>query len=89
MYILLSETNAVYEIIPDIDPVFPGVPIEARYAPEFIKNLKYFPDSVEVEQNWVYDPETNTFSTPPEPPPEPEPEPSADDILSALLGLAD
>lgn len=35
MYILL-EDNKVKEIIPDIAPIFPGIPIEARYTAEFV-----------------------------------------------------
>lgn len=67
MYILLTDQNTVAEIIPDVDPVFPGVPIEDRYAPEFVERLLFVPDETEVRPNWVYDPEGGTFSPPPEP----------------------
>lgn len=65
MYILLSDNNTVLEIIPDENPVFPGVPIEERYAPDFVAKLMHMPDSTEVEQNWVYDSAAGTFA--PEP----------------------
>lgn len=35
MYILLDK-GKVREIIPDIAPMFPGIPIEARYTAEFV-----------------------------------------------------
>ena len=78
MYILLTENNTVTEIIPDENPIFPGVPIEQRYAPDFVAKLLHFPDETEVAQNWVYDPETKTFSEPPKPEPVPVPEPELD-----------
>lgn len=94
MYILLTKENAVSEIIPDYDPVFPGVPVPARYAPDFVANLMRVEDDTEVRQNWVYDPDSQTFSEPPEleipvNPPEPtDPtEPSDTDVLNALLGV--
>lgn len=64
MYILLTNDNTVAEIIPDIDPVFPGVPIGERYAPNFVEQLIHVPDETEVQQNWDYDPETGVFSEP-------------------------
>lgn len=73
MYILLDDDKIVLEIIPDEDPIFPGVPVSDRYAPDFVARLKHFDDGTEVEQNWVYDPDTGTFSAPPVPEPGPEP----------------
>lgn len=72
MYILL-ERNTVKEIIPDIDPVFPGVPIGDRYPAEFVEKLLHFSDDAEVEQNWIYDPESGTFFAPPAEEPDPQP----------------
>lgn len=90
MYILL-EDNKVKEIIPDVDPAFPDIPVEQRYSAEFIENLLYVEDSVEVKQNYEYDPETGKFSEPPEtiePEPEPNPaEPTDTEVLNALLGV--
>ena len=77
MYILLTDKKTVMEIIPDEDPVFPGVPISARYAPSFVAKLLHVDDATEAEQNWLYDPETGVFSAPPEPEPV-DPEPEAD-----------
>lgn len=71
MYILLHD-NTVSEIIPDINPIFPGVPIQDRYAPDFVAQLMHVPDDTEVRQNDVYDPETGTFAPPPPPPEPPE-----------------
>ena len=80
MYILLTDKNTVAEIIPDEDPIFPGIPISDRYAPDFVEKLLHFPDETEVEQNWEYDSETETFSKPqaPEPTPETDTIPTAD-----------
>jgi hypothetical protein len=66
MYILFRENNVVKEIIPDIDPAFPEIPIHQRYASDFISSLLHFPDNTEVEQNWIYDSKTKTFSAPEE-----------------------
>lgn len=74
MYILLNN-NTVAEIIPDEDPIFPGIPIEARYAPDFVAKLLHVADDTDVKQNQVYDPETGTFSDPPVPEPVEPPEP--------------
>lgn len=86
MYILLTDENTVAEIIPDENPIFPGIPIEDRYAPDFVAKLLHFPDETEVAQNWVYDPETQTFSEPPKP--EPAPEPESETIPTADLDAA-
>ena len=91
MYILLSESNYVAEIIPDENPIFPGIPIEQRYAPDFVAKLLHVADDTAVKQNQVYDPETGTFSDPPvpEPPPEPpEPIPEPEYISTADLDAA-
>lgn len=64
MYIYLSDNRTVVEIIPDENPIFPGVPIEKRYSPDFIQKLMHVPDSTKVEQNWIYEPEMGSFSRP-------------------------
>ena len=63
--------NIVMEIIPAENPAFPGLPIEKRYSAAFLAKLKPVEDTVEVEQGWVYDPETDTYAQPPEPAVEP------------------
>lgn len=76
MYILLKN-NIVSEFIPDIDPVFPGVPIEERYAAEFIAQMIHVDDGTEVGEGQIYDPETGMFTIQPQPEiiaPEPEQE---------------
>lgn len=83
MYIRLVK-NIVSEIIPDIDPALPSVPIEARYPPEFVESLLYVPDGVPVEQNWTYDEDTGRFADLPLP--SPEPEPTAEDVIKTILG---
>lgn len=88
MYILLTDKNTVAEIIPDENPIFPGVPIEERYAPDFVAKLLHIPDETEVAQNWVYDHETQTFAEPPKPEPSPEPEPEPETIPTADLDAA-
>lgn len=73
MYIYIKN-NIATEFIPEEDENFPGIPIEARYAAEFVTSLIHVEDGTEVQQNWIYDPETETFSAPPKPEPKPEPE---------------
>lgn len=62
-YIFLRN-NIVQEIIPEFDPVFPEVPPAKRYSAKFIAELVPIDDDVRVEQKWMYDPETGTFSPP-------------------------
>lgn len=63
--------NIVSEIIPEENPIFPGVPVDQRYAPDFVAKLKEVSDETTVEQNWIYNPDTDTFSAPVEPNPKP------------------
>lgn len=83
MYIRLVQ-NVVSEIIPDIDPALPGVPIEDRYPPEFVAGLLYVPAGVPVEQNWTYDEDTGSFADLPLP--SPELEPTTEDVIKTMLG---
>lgn len=82
MYILLMDDDTVQEIVPDEDPVFPGIPIEERYAPDFVARLIRVPGGTQVEQGWSYDRTEQTFS----PPPEPDPTLDLDDTLTAEEG---
>lgn len=70
--------NIVAEIIPDY-----ALPVNYWYGAEFAAQCVEAPD--EVDQRWVYDPETGSFSEPvePEPTPEPEEEMSVWDELDA------
>ena len=81
-YILLEE-NTVKEIIPGEDPVFPGIPIDQRFPADFVDQLIPTDDETEVDQHWVYDEETGTFSPPPPYEPEPTPEPEPGPIQTA------
>ena len=67
MYIRF-ENGLVSEIVPDIDPTFPNVPIEERFPAEFIAELKYCADDTEVEVGMMYYEETDSFDYPPPPP---------------------
>lgn len=64
MYILLTNESTVAEVIPDEDPIFPGVPIEDRYTPEFIAELIHVSNDTEVDQNWEYNPDSSVFTAP-------------------------
>ena len=72
--------NEVWEIIPE-----DALPAADWYGPEFAEQCVEAPD--EVEQRWVYDLETGTFSPPPEPVPV-EPEPPVEELMDILLGGA-
>lgn len=74
MYVRLDENNFVTEIIPDIDPVFPDVPVSERYTADFVAALIYVDDSVEIACGMVYDKEAETFAFP-----EPVARPPAED----------
>ena len=76
-------TQIVQCIVDEIDPGFPGFPIEKRYSKEFLSHCVVRTDTEVETKNIVsgmlYDATTDTFSpapyVPPEPTPEPEPEP--------------
>lgn len=84
MKIVYVKENVVQEIIPEY-----ALPVDKWYSAEFADKCVEAPD--DVEQRWVYDPETGIFLAPPEPEPEPdpEPEPTADEVLNALLGVSE
>ena len=63
MYVRLNQ-NIVKEIIPDINPTFPGVPIEKRYPESFLKTCIHVEDDTVVRTGMVYNPEDNSFSVP-------------------------
>ena len=87
-YIRLNADNVVMEIIPGEDPIFPGIPIEQRYHADFIAALIQTADETEVEQNWIYNPDDQTFSEPPTPEPGPEPEPEPEPAKVAEISEA-
>lgn len=71
----LSSYNTVMETIPDY-----ALPVEDWYGKAFAEQCREAPD--EVMDNWVFDPEKNTFSPPPPPPP---PEPDERTLLKAQV----
>ena len=86
MYIRLDESNIVREIIPDIDPVFPGVALDKRYPPDYVSGLLHVSDRTSVEQGMMWDEEEKAFVEPPyvEPPIIiPERRPTRLDIIEA------
>lgn len=70
-YIYLSD-NTAHEIIPENDPVFPGIPITARYSADFLAHCVAADDAAAVEQGWQYI--DGTFVKPITPEPENPPE---------------
>ena len=73
------QSNIVMETIPDY-----ATPPEKWYGPDFAAQCVEALD--EVEQGWVYDPETGTFSPPVEPEPVP---PGIDPLTEAQLAVAE
>ena len=63
MYAYIYE-NKVKELIPDIDPVFPGVDISKRYPESMLKKCVRIDDDADVRVGMEYDSKTNTFSEP-------------------------
>lgn len=54
----------VREVIPDIDPIFPGIDINERYPADMLAKCVHVDDRADVKQGMVYDAESGTFSTP-------------------------
>lgn len=54
----------VREVIPDIDPIFPGIDIKERYPADMLANCVHVDDRADVKQGMVYDAESGTFSMP-------------------------
>ena len=63
MYVKL-DGKIVTEVIPDIDPAFPDVPISERYPADFIAELMHVPDNEAVEVGMEYNAETDSFGYP-------------------------
>ena len=54
----------VREVIPDIDPIFPGIDIKERYPADMLAKCVHVDDRADVKQGMVYDAESGTFSMP-------------------------
>lgn len=76
----LKETK-VREIIPDY-----ALPVEKWYGKVFAAECVEAPD--EVEQGWIYDPATGSFSEP-VPVADQEPEATTEELLNILLGVSE
>lgn len=61
-YILLNRGITV-EIIPELDPIFPDVPIHQRYSAEFLDKCVSVEDDVNVTTGMQYDYDNQTFGT--------------------------
>ena len=68
-YVYITD-NIVREVIPEVNPAFPEIPIGERYTAEFLTQCVVVIDETPVEQNWTYS--EGVFSPPPEPEPEDE-----------------
>lgn len=84
MYILLTN-NIVTEIIPNENPVFPGIPIDKRYSAEFLAECIALDDATGIRTGMLYDADTQTFSEPAPLEPEPATAPDLDTIRAAKL----
>lgn len=100
MYYICIKNNVVSSFVSELDPVFPGIPIDARYSQEFLSSCIIRENIVGLYSGMLYDPETGAFSDPPVPEPvEPLPTPDlppsdserlrADvDFIAAMTGVA-
>lgn len=84
MYLLLDGSKRVYEIIPEENPVFPGVGIEKRYPAEMVAQLVRVDDNTEIGEGYRLNEETGKweYTAPEEPVREPEP-----DMWEELAGV--
>lgn len=86
-YVYVGEDLSVGNIIPEEDPVFPGIPVEQRFSAEFLKQCITVEDSVAdaIEAGSKYDPVSGTFYVP-EPPPPPSVEENPDQPINPDAG---
>ena len=54
MKYVFVQDSIVGAVIPDKDPVFPGIPISKRYSTEFLSRCVAVKNSVEVQTGWLY-----------------------------------
>ena len=64
MFFIRTQDNIAQESVPEFNPDFPGIPIEQRYAPDFLAQCIQWHE--EVQQGWMYDIKANTVSPPPD-----------------------
>ena len=58
------KNGVVHQIISAEDPVFPGIPIELRYAPDIVANMVKIPKGTHVQEGWGYDSTGKKFTAP-------------------------
>nr|DAH87268.1 MAG TPA: hypothetical protein [Caudoviricetes sp.] len=65
-HVYVNEDFSVGSIVPDEDPIFPGIPVEQRYNADFLKQCITVEDSVAnaIKAGSKYDPESGTFYVP-------------------------
>lgn len=63
MYIYLQD-NIVCELIPEVNPAFPSIPIAERYTPEFLASCIRCDNVDGVRTGMIYDAETQRFVEP-------------------------
>lgn len=61
MYLLLDENKRVKEIIPDLNPIFPNIPITQRYPADFISKLLHVQDDLKIEEGYKFNEESQTW----------------------------
>lgn len=86
MYVYLVN-NVAYELIPEINPTFPNIPIEDRYSAEFLSHCVQTDE--EVQQGYIYEGEHFHPAEVPDPEPDPDDpdaEISAEEALDIILG---
>lgn len=86
-YIYVGEDFLVGSIVPEEDPVFPGIPVEHRFSAEFLKQCIPVEDSVaeSIETGSKYNPESGTFYVP-EPPSPPSVEENPEQPINPDTG---
>jgi len=62
MWYIFLQGNVVLESFPSDSPDFPGVPIEDRFPPDIVAQLRQWGEDVPI--GWVWDEESNAFKEP-------------------------
>lgn len=64
----------VREVIPDIDPIFPGIDIKERYSADMLAKCVHVADDADVRVGMIYNADTGEFKEPEVVPISPMPE---------------
>ena len=59
----INDNNIVDTIIPEFDPIFPGVPISSRYSSDFVEKCIRITD-INIKNGFIYDRESGEFTAP-------------------------